>query len=105
MIMLNLTLGSRNKFLPESHLLQMIAYCTRRFRSYSPMFSRDLVPVAFAIPYHRYIPMDKYIHLLFLPLFPAALVITRYTENSLYCSENTLWLLPCSSLSPEYPYG
>src|SRR3954462_96400 len=81
MILLNLTLGSRNNFLPESHLLQMIACCTRRFRSYSPMFFRDPVPIAFAIPYHRYIPMDKYIHLLFLPLFPAALVITRYTEN------------------------
>ena len=58
----------------------MIAGCTRRFRRYSPIFSRDLVPVAFAIPYHRNIPMDKYIHLTFLLLFPVDLVITRYPE-------------------------
>ena len=36
--------------------------------------------VAFAIPYHRNIPMDKYIHLTFLLLFPVDLVITRYPE-------------------------
>ena len=38
------------------------------------------MPVAFAIPYHRNIPMDKYIHLTFLLLFPVDLVITRYPE-------------------------
>ena len=38
------------------------------------------MPVAFAIPYHRNIPMDKYIHLTLLLLFPVDLVITRYPE-------------------------
>ena len=80
MILLTLTLGSRNYFLLESPLLQMIACCTRRFRRYSPIFSRDFVPVAFAIPYHRNIPMDKYLHLSFLLLFLVGLVITRYPE-------------------------
>ena len=36
--------------------------------------------IAFAIPYHRDIPMDKYIHLPFLLLFLVDLVITRYLE-------------------------
>ena len=35
------TLGSCKYFLPESPSLQMIACCTRRFRRYSPRFSRD----------------------------------------------------------------
>ena len=38
------------------------------------------MPVAFAIPYHRNIPMDKYIHSPFLLLFPVDLVITRHPE-------------------------
>ena len=38
------------------------------------------MPVAFAIPYHQNIPMDIYIHLPFLLLFPDDLVITRYLE-------------------------
>ena len=59
MILLNLTLGSRNYFLPESPSLQMIAWCTEGFQRYTLMFSRDFVPVAFAIPYHRNIPMDN----------------------------------------------
>ena len=58
----------------------MIDCYTRRFRRYSPVFTRDLVLVAFAIPYHRNIPMDKYIHLPFLLLFPVGLLITRYPE-------------------------
>ena len=58
----------------------MITDCTRRFRRYSPIFSRDLVPIAFAIPFHRNIPMDKYLHLSCLLLFPVDLVITRYLE-------------------------
>src|SRR3954469_11652738 len=91
-----LTVGSRKYFFPESPSLQMIACCTRRFRRYSPIFSLDLVPVAFAIPFHRNIPMDKYLHLSCLLLFPVDLVITRYPEN-------ILCLLPCSSLPPEYP--
>ena len=80
MILLTPTLGSRNYFHPESPLLQMIACCTRRFQRYSSIFSRDLVPVAFAIPYHRNIPMDKCLHLSLLLLFPIDLVITRYPE-------------------------
>ena len=42
--------------------------------------TREFVSVAFAIPYHRNIPMDKYIHLSFLLLFPVDLVIGRYPE-------------------------
>ena len=37
------------------------------------------MPIAFAIPYHRKIPMDKYLRLSFLLLF-VGLVITRYPE-------------------------
>ena len=80
MILLTPTLGSRNYFHPESPLLQMITWSTEGFRRYSPMFSRDFEPVAFAIPYHRNIPMYKYIHLPFLLLFLVDLVITRYPE-------------------------
>ena len=79
-ILLNLTLGSRYHFHPESPLIQIIPYCIIRFRRYSTIFSRDFVPVDFAIPYHRKIPMDKYLHLSFLLLFPVGLVITRYPE-------------------------
>ena len=74
---------------PGEPLAQMIACCTEGFRRYSPMFTRDFVSVAFAIPYHRNIPMDKYLHLSCLLLFPVDLVITRYPEN-------ILCLLPCS---------
>ena len=74
------TLGSRNYFHPESPLLQMITWSTEGFQRYSLMFSRDFEPVAFAMPYHRNIPMDKYIHLSFLLLFLVDLVITRYPE-------------------------
>ena len=52
-ILLNLTLGSRYHFHPESPLLLMIVCCTRRFRRYSLIFSRDFVPITFAIPDHR----------------------------------------------------
>ena len=78
--LLTLTLGSRKYFLPESPLVRKITCFTRRFWRHSTMFSRDLVPIAFATPYHRYIPMDKYIYLSLLCLFPVDLVITRYTE-------------------------
>ena len=80
MNLLTLRLGSRDRIHPESPLLQRIACYIRRFRGYSLMFSRDFEPVAFAMPYHRNIPMDKYIHLTFLLLFPVDLVITRYPE-------------------------
>ena len=58
----------------------MITYCTRRFRSYSPILFRDFVLVAFAIPYHWSIPMDKYLHPSFLILFQVDLVNTRCPE-------------------------
>ena len=37
------------------------------------------------------------------PFNPIDLVITRYPKNSLYCSKNTLYLLPCSSLPTWTP--
>ena len=80
MVLLTLTLDSRNYFLPESPLSQMIAYCTRRFRSYSPILFRDFVLIAFAIPYHWSIPMDKYLQPSFLILFQVDLVKTRCLE-------------------------
>ena len=49
-ILLNLTLGSRGHFHPESHLLQMIACSTRRFIRYSAMFSRYFVPSLLQFP-------------------------------------------------------
>ena len=42
--------------------------------------TREFVFVAFAIPYHQNIPMDKYIQLSFLLLFPVDLVIGRYPK-------------------------
>ena len=47
--------------------------------------------------------MESYIHSSSITSFPVDLVITRYLGNSLYCSENTLCLLPCSSLSTYTP--
>ena len=104
MILVTLPLGSRNYFLSESLLLQMIACCARRFRRYSRMFSRDTCA-------HR---LCKF------PTTVISLWITAYTCHSyiqshwscyykmprtaLRCSENPLSLLPCSSLSPEYTY-
>ena len=58
----------------------MVTYCTRRFRRYSLIFSRDFVPITFAIPEHRSILMDNYLHLPFLRSSPIDLVITRYPE-------------------------
>ena len=52
-ILLNLTLGSRDRIHPESPLLQRIACYIRRFRRYSLIFFRDFVPITFAIPDHR----------------------------------------------------
>ena len=80
MILLNLTLGSRDHFHPESTLLPMIVCCTRRFRGYSMMFSRDFVLVAFAIPLPLSTLMDNYLQLLFLHSSPVDLVITRYIK-------------------------
>ena len=58
----------------------MIACFIRRFQRYSLMFSETLVPTAFAIPCHRYILMDKYIQLSFIPLSLVALVSKRCPE-------------------------
>ena len=52
-ILLNLTLGSRYHFHPESPLLLMIVCCTWRPWRYSPLITWELVFIAFAIPFHR----------------------------------------------------
>ena len=74
-----LTLGSRKYFLPESPSLQMIACCTRRFRSYSTMFSRVFVPSHLRFP-STVNPYENCIHLPFIQSFPVDLVITRCPE-------------------------
>ena len=79
-ILLNLTLGSRYHFHPESSLLLMIVCCTWRPWRYSSIIPETLVPSAFSIPYYRYIHMDNNIHLLFIQLLWVSLVITRYIE-------------------------
>jgi hypothetical protein len=76
-ILLTLTLGSFNYFLLEGPSFQMVAYFTRILRRYSSLFPETLVPTAFAIPYHRQVHMDNYIHLPFIQSFPVDLVITR----------------------------
>ena len=75
MILLNLILGSRNYFLPESHSIQVIAWCTRRFRSCSLMFLRYFVPSLLQFP-----SIDK-------PLW-----ITTYTLHSYNVSQLILLL-------------
>ena len=52
-ILLNLILGSRYHFHPESPLLLMIVCCTWRPWRYSPLITRELVFIAFEIPFHR----------------------------------------------------
>ena len=76
-ILLNLTLGSRYHFHPESPLLLMIVCCTWR---HSPLLTRELVFIAFAIPLPPSTLMDNYLQLLFLHSSPVGLVITRYPE-------------------------
>ena len=104
-ILLNLTLGSRYHFHPESPLLLMIVYCTRKFQRYSPMFPRD--PCALrrcnSIP-----PINPYgkLHTLVVHNFiPGWSCYYKIPWNPPYCSENILCLLPCSCLPHEYPYG
>ena len=68
MILLNLTLGSRDHFHSESTLLLMIVCCTRRIRRYSPMFSWDFMVLLLQFPSidkHLWITMHtchSYIH-------------------------------------------
>ena len=70
-----LTLGYCKYFLLESHLLPMTACCTRRFRRYSTMCSRDYVPSLL-----QFTSIDK------------SLWITTYTYRS-YCHPQLLLLL------------
>ena len=87
MNLLTLRLGSRDRIHPESPLLQRIACYIRRFRRYSLMFSRDIVPVAFAIPYHWSIPMDKYLHPSFLHYTQSILLLQDTSKFSLVFRE------------------
>ena len=80
-ILLNLTLGSRYHFHPESPLLLMIVGCTRRPWRYSPLLTRELVFIALAIPLPPSTLVDNYMQLLFLHSSPVGLVITRYLET------------------------
>ena len=79
--LLNLTLGSRYHFHPESPLLLMIVCCTWRPWRYSPLLTRELVYIAFAIHPPPQTLMDNYLQLLFLHSSPVGLVITRYLET------------------------
>ena len=98
-----LTLGSRKYFLPESPSLQMIACCTRRFRSYSTMFSRVFVPSHLRFP-STVNPYEKLLTLAIHTIIPRWSCYYKIPRHSLYCSENPLCLLPCSFFSPEYTY-
>ena len=98
-----LTLGSRKYFLPESPSLQMIACCTRRFRSYSTMFSRVFVPSHLRFP-STVNPYEKLLTLAIHTIIPRWSCYCKMSRNTLCCSENPLSLLPCSSLPHEYPY-
>ena len=105
MILLTITLGSRNYFsrralMPEDHLLRQ-----KILRISLDIFPETLVLIAFAIHYHRCIPMDIYMHLSFSWSFLVALVVTRCLEISFDCPENPLSLLSCSFISHENPYG
>ena len=64
---------------PGEPSLQMIACCTRRFRSYCTMFSRVFVTSHLRFP-STVNPYENCIHLPFIQSFPVDLVITRYTE-------------------------
>ena len=78
--LLNLTLGSHYHFHPESPLLMMIVCGTWRPWRYSPLLTRELMFIAFAIPLPPSTLMDNYLQLLFLHSSPVGLVITRYPE-------------------------
>ena len=79
-ILLNLTLGSRYHFHPESPLLLMIVCCTWRPWRYFPLLTRELVFIAFAIPLPPSTLMGNYLQLLFLHSSPVGVVITRYPK-------------------------
>ena len=58
----------------------MIVCCTWRPWRYSPLITRELVFIAFAIPLPWSTLMDNYFQLLFLQSSPVGLVITGYPE-------------------------
>ena len=58
----------------------MIVGCTWRPWRYSPLITRELVFIAFAIPLPPQTLMDNYLHLPFIRSSPIDLVITRYPE-------------------------
>ena len=102
MILLTPLLGSRNYFLPESHFIPDDLLLPQkpskilsdvRSRTCAHHFCDSLPPST---------PMENYIHLPFIQSFLDALVIAR-CPKILYCFENPLSLLPCSSLRHEYP--
>ena len=81
LFLLNLTLVSRYHFHPESPLLMMIVCGTWRPWRYSPLLTRELMFITFAIPLPPSTLMDNYLQLLFLHSSPVGLVITRYLET------------------------
>ena len=93
-----LTLGSQKYFLPESPSLQMIACCTRRFRSYSTMFSWVFVPLHLRFP-STVDPYENCIHLPFIQSFPVDLVIARCPEI-LFVVPRILWAYCLAVLCP-----
>ena len=101
--LLNLTLGSRYHFHPESPLLMMIICGTWRPWRYSPLLTRELMFIAFAIPLPPSTLMDNYLQLLFLHSSPVGLVITRYLETLVVVSI-ILWAyrlaVPCHLNTP-----
>ena len=68
----------------------MIAWCTEGFQRYPWYFPETLVLIAFAIHYHRYIPMDICMHLLFSWSFLVALFVTR-CPKLLFVVPRILW--------------
>ena len=73
-IRISLSLSPEEPLITNDHLLHV-----KTLKILSAV-TREFVSVAFAIPYHRNIPMDKYIHLTFILSSPVALVITRCPE-------------------------
>ena len=104
MILLTLTLGSRNYFLPESPILQMIACCTRRFRRYPSIFSRDPCAHRLCNSLSPTYPCG-YLHaLVILLIIPHRSCCYKMPRDILCCPENPLSLLSCGFISHENPY-
>ena len=102
MILLTPLLGSRNYFFPESNFIPDDRLLSQKpSKILSDVRSRTCVH-HFCVSLPPSTPMENYIHLPFIQSFLDALVITR-CPKILYCFENPLSLLPCSSLPHEYP--